>query len=211
MPNMINRLIVAPALTLAITSALALGSTAMSSVSAIAQERPAAEQGQAIDEKPVTEEQDTSSVGSTEATEGQIDLGKLAEVVIPEQDDDQVSAGQYIGHAVYNFQGENIGDINDLLFDKDGGIVAAVIGVGGFLGMGEKNVAVAFSAIQVREDSETGAITLSMDASADQLAAAPELVTKFDRIAQSESRRLEQEQQRSTGNTSNVPTPLGNN
>ena len=35
-----------------------------------------------------------------------------------------------------------IGDINDLLFDKSGKVSAVVIGVGGFLGVGEKSVAI---------------------------------------------------------------------
>ena len=42
----------------------------------------------------------------------------------------------------------NLGKINDLVLNKDGGIAAVVIGVGGFLGIGEKQVAVDFHALQ---------------------------------------------------------------
>jgi hypothetical protein len=53
-----------------------------------------------------------------------------------------------VGLYVYNDNNENIGSINDLLMDKSGNIKAAVIGVGGFLGVGEHLVAVAFDKIK---------------------------------------------------------------
>jgi sporulation protein YlmC with PRC-barrel domain len=46
---------------------------------------------------------------------------------------------------VYNAQNEKIGDIKELMLKKDGNIESVVIGVGGFLGMGERDVAVKFS------------------------------------------------------------------
>lgn len=49
-----------------------------------------------------------------------------------------------IGLNVYNAKNETIGDINELLTDKNGKIVAVVLGVGGFLGVGEHLVAVPF-------------------------------------------------------------------
>src|SRR6202165_1899868 len=57
-----------------------------------------------------------------------------------------------VGLNVYNDNNENLGSINDLLTDKSGNIKAVVIGVGGFLGMGEDLVAVPFEKIKfVRE------------------------------------------------------------
>jgi sporulation protein YlmC with PRC-barrel domain len=50
-------------------------------------------------------------------------------------------ASKVVGLNVYNSKDENVGSINDLLTDKSGAIKTVVIGVGGFLGMGEKNVA----------------------------------------------------------------------
>ena len=43
---------------------------------------------------------------------------------------------------VYNDQGEKIGSIKELMVDKSGNISSAVVGVGGFLGMGERDVAI---------------------------------------------------------------------
>jgi sporulation protein YlmC with PRC-barrel domain len=53
----------------------------------------------------------------------------------------------FIGQAVHNAAGESIGDINDLVFNRKGQISTVVIGVGGFLGMGEKGVGVPFGTL----------------------------------------------------------------
>ena len=53
-------------------------------------------------------------------------------------------ASKLIGIKVYNEANERLGDINELIVDKSGKINAVVIGVGGFLGMGERDVAVKF-------------------------------------------------------------------
>jgi len=57
-------------------------------------------------------------------------------------------ASKIVGVNVYNNNNENVGSINDLLMDKSGTIKAVVIGVGGFLGMGEHLVAVSFDKIK---------------------------------------------------------------
>ena len=53
-------------------------------------------------------------------------------------------ASKMVGLSVYNDKNESVGSINDLLTDKSGNIKAVVIGVGGFLGVGEHLVAVPF-------------------------------------------------------------------
>ena len=57
-------------------------------------------------------------------------------------------ASKVVGLNVYNDNNESLGSINDLLTDKSGNIKAVVIGVGGFLGVGEHLVAVAFDKIK---------------------------------------------------------------
>jgi sporulation protein YlmC with PRC-barrel domain len=51
-------------------------------------------------------------------------------------------ASKVVGLSVYNDNNEKVGSINDLLMDKSGNIKAVVLGVGGFLGVGEHLVAV---------------------------------------------------------------------
>jgi sporulation protein YlmC with PRC-barrel domain len=57
-------------------------------------------------------------------------------------------ASKLIHLNVYNTQNEKIGDIKELMLKKDGNIDSVVIGVGGFLGMGERDVAVKFGEIK---------------------------------------------------------------
>ena len=57
-----------------------------------------------------------------------------------------------LGLNVYNDSNESLGSINDLLTDKSGNIKAVVIGVGGFLGVGEHLVAVAFDKVKFVDD-----------------------------------------------------------
>ena len=82
----------------------------------------------------------------------------------------QMKAGQWRaskldGLDVYNPNDEKIGDISELIIDRDGKIEAVVIGVGGFLGMGEHQVAVPFEKVQwvdqpvERKVSSTGGTT----------------------------------------------------
>jgi sporulation protein YlmC with PRC-barrel domain len=57
-------------------------------------------------------------------------------------------ASKVVGLSVYNDNNQSIGSINDLLTDKSGNIKAAVIGVGGFLGVGEHLVVIPFDKIR---------------------------------------------------------------
>src|SRR3954465_12903747 len=57
-------------------------------------------------------------------------------------------ASKLVGLNVYNDNNESLGSINDLLTDKSGNIKAVVIGVGGFLGVGEHLVAVPMDKIK---------------------------------------------------------------
>jgi sporulation protein YlmC with PRC-barrel domain len=57
-------------------------------------------------------------------------------------------ASKLVGLSVYNDNNESVGSINDLLTDKNGNIKAVVIGVGGFLGVGEHLVAIPFEKVK---------------------------------------------------------------
>jgi hypothetical protein len=81
-------------------------------------------------------------------------------------------ATSYIGSSVFTPTDENIGDINDMIFDGEGGIQAVVVGIGGFLGMGEKDVALPLKKITVTRD-ENNAIKLTVQATREELEQAP--------------------------------------
>jgi hypothetical protein len=81
-------------------------------------------------------------------------------------------SSQFIGQPVSNDAGETVGNIDDLLFDKGGRIVNVVIGVGGFLGIGEKNVAMPFTALSITADAN-GKRIVKLAISKEQLKTAP--------------------------------------
>jgi len=60
----------------------------------------------------------------------------------------QWRTSKLVGLNVYNDNNEKLGDISELLIDQSGKVQAVIIGVGGFLGMGEHNVAVAFDKLK---------------------------------------------------------------
>ena len=61
-------------------------------------------------------------------------------------------SSKVVGLNVYNDKDESLGDNNDLIVDNQGKIVAAVIGVGGFLGVGERYAAIPFEKLKFVEE-----------------------------------------------------------
>jgi sporulation protein YlmC with PRC-barrel domain len=85
----------------------------------------------------------------------------------------ELRASKLIGTSVKNKANESIGSINEVVLDKDGKVAAVVIGVGGFLGMGEHEVAVNFSSLRLSDDGN-GKTLVTVDATKDALKAAPQ-------------------------------------
>ncbi|MDT8385682.1 MAG: PRC-barrel domain-containing protein [Gammaproteobacteria bacterium] len=63
-------------------------------------------------------------------------------------------ASKLIGAEVKTTKGDEVGSVNDLIIDEKGQVAAIVVGVGGFLGMGEKDVAIGWG--DVTKSSKTG-------------------------------------------------------
>jgi sporulation protein YlmC with PRC-barrel domain len=84
----------------------------------------------------------------------------MASTTAPMSNSGQWRASKLIGVNVYNDQNEKLGDINEVLLDKSGKAHGVIIGVGGFLGMGEHNVMVSFDKLKwVNEPVRTSATT----------------------------------------------------
>jgi sporulation protein YlmC with PRC-barrel domain len=93
---------------------------------------------------------------------------------------DGSSVTNYYKQNVYDPSDTKIGEVADLLIQKDNGRVPAlIISVGGFLGIGEKDVAVAFEA--VKATTKNSRVYLVMNTTKDELKKAPGL--KYDRTA----------------------------
>ncbi|MFZ0374850.1 MAG: PRC-barrel domain-containing protein [Xanthobacteraceae bacterium] len=72
---------------------------------------------------------------------------------------------------VYDPSNAKIGEIMDVLVAKEGHVQAAIVGVGGFLGAGEKDVAVSFSSI--KKTMKDDKVYLTLDTTKDALKKAP--------------------------------------
>jgi hypothetical protein len=72
--------------------------------------------------------------------------------VIEKQTIDEWRAPKLVGVDVYGADNKKVGKIKDILMSHDGMAQAVVIGVGGFLGIGEKSIAVPFQSVQWRTE-----------------------------------------------------------
>ena len=90
----------------------------------------------------------------------------------------------YVGKPIVNASGEKIGSVSDILFDRGGKITTIVIGVGGFLGLGAKQVALPFETVTYSE--QNGERQIMVPLTKEALQAAPDYTltekTTFDKV-----------------------------
>ena len=94
------------------------------------------------------------------------------------QNNTDVLGTDFIGTPVNDKSGQPLGKIANLVFDQNGRIELAIVGIGGVLGIGEKDVAVPFDA--VKSDVANGKHVFVIDTNKDQLKAAPAYKTLND-------------------------------
>ena len=90
---------------------------------------------------------------------------------------DNVTVTDWYKQDVYDPQNNKIGQVMDVLVSPDGKVNSLIVGVGGFLGAGEKDVAVDFDAI--KRTTKNNSIYLTMNTTKDALQSAPGF--KYDR------------------------------
>jgi sporulation protein YlmC with PRC-barrel domain len=83
-------------------------------------------------------------------------------------------SSQLVGLDIYNKDNKDIGAIKDIAFDSSGRTTAYIVSVGGFLGIGDHYVAIRPSSVDVTYDQGQKKWKASMNATADELKAAPE-------------------------------------
>jgi len=93
---------------------------------------------------------------------------------VQNQDATDWRSSKLVGASVYGPDNASIGEVNDVLIGNDGKIRAVVIGVGGFLGVGEKNVAIPLEALNITRKPESSSIDkITVSYSKDELKGAP--------------------------------------
>lgn len=89
--------------------------------------------------------------------------------IVNSQKSDQFLASSFKGTDVMGPDDKKIGDVNDLLFDKTGNIQAVIVGVGGFLGIGAKDVALTMASFDVMPGKDGHSPTLKLSMTKDEL------------------------------------------
>lgn len=107
---------------------------------------------------------------------------KPVEGQITMQSDETILTSDLIDGQIENAAGEAVGKVKDVIVSLDGSVEGVVIGVGGFLGMGEKSVAIEMSSLSVAADEE-GNAKLVTAATREDLEAAQAFVTVEQRKA----------------------------
>ena len=92
---------------------------------------------------------DTAAPATDSTTTAAIDKSTLTEIPSGE-----LKAEELIGTKVYGANDENIGEISDIILSQDGKVDSFVLDVGGFLGMGEKPVAIGFDKLAFMTDKD---------------------------------------------------------
>jgi hypothetical protein len=125
---------------------------------------------------------------------------------IEAQDETQFLANdEVIGKDVVNIMNEEVGEIADLVMDQDQRLVGVVLSVGGFLGLGEKWVAVPVDSIQFPSDDQPARLLVAV--SKEQLENAPDFVTRDTVEAQEAAAQAQtQMQQQQTAPVAPAPT-----
>jgi hypothetical protein len=95
---------------------------------------------------------------------------------VANQSDNQYLASAIMGKDVLDSSGNKIGSAKDILFDAQGKMAAVVVGVGGFLGIGEKSIAISFDQVKPGKDAN-GNVTLNASVSQDDVNGAPGFMT----------------------------------
>jgi sporulation protein YlmC with PRC-barrel domain len=88
---------------------------------------------------------------------------------------------KYYKQSVYDPAKDKIGTVDDVILNDSGQVTGLIIGVGGFLGTGEKDVAVAFDAVHA--EMKDGAWYLTLNATKDTLKSAPGLTFDKEKTA----------------------------
>lgn len=95
---------------------------------------------------------------------------------VSKQTEEQDLVSQFTGTPVVSPAGEALGKVNDMALNAAGQVEVIVIGVGGFYGVGEKNVGVPYDAL-ARQEGDEGQTQLVLDATQGDMTDAPEYLT----------------------------------
>src|SRR5437763_16976876 len=115
--------------------------------------------------------QTSSSSTSSPSTSASSASNSPTHVTATQLQPGQIRATQMDGATVYDTQNQKVGDVKDIILDKDGKVAAVVLDVGAFLGIGGKYVAIGMNDLKITQDNNNKP-RFAVDMTKDQLKAA---------------------------------------
>jgi sporulation protein YlmC with PRC-barrel domain len=117
------------------------------------------------------------------------------QTIIPEQAETEVLAEDLMGSSVFGPDGDEVGTVEDLILDEQEQVTGVVVGVGGFLGIGKKEVGLTWEQAKIVESPDTAAKKIMISLTKADLEAAPDFKTKEERYAEEQAAAQQQLQQ----------------
>jgi sporulation protein YlmC with PRC-barrel domain len=136
--------------------------------------------------QPATPEANTAPAAGTSGPK---------QTVIPEQAPTTLLAKDLMGAEVFGPDGKKVGNVEDLILDDQQKIAGVVVGVGGFLGIGEKKVGLTWQQAKVQESPDTTAKKIVINLTKADLEAAPVFKTKAERQAEDQAAAQQKQMQ----------------
>ena len=114
----------------------------------------------AADQSAAPADTDVKVMENTENTGSAVDSTQAAAT---EQQPGEIDANELIGKDIHNSQGEELGEVNSVILSQDGQVQSVIVGVGGFLGIGQRDVAISWDELNVGPDGEEIVANLSRE------------------------------------------------
>lgn len=153
--------------------------------------------------QPTTQPEGTAGTAppaaQPEATAPAAGTAGSEQTIIPEQTETQLLAADLMGASVFGPDDKEVGTVEDLILDEQQKITGVVVGVGGFLGLGKKEVGLDWQQAKVVESPGTATKKIMISLTKADLEAAPDFKTKAEREAEEQAaaqqQQLQQQQQ----------------
>ena len=155
-----------------------VGNTTPATAAELDAAKQAADANAAMDETTAAQNEPAPPAATDSTRTSAIDRSAMTEIPTGE-----IRADDLIGTTVYGAADENVGVIGDVILTPDGQVDAVTVDVGGFLGLGAKEVAIDFDTLAFMRDAE-GRMHLYTPLTKEQLEAQPE----YDKATFAESR-----------------------
>lgn len=185
-------------ISLAATGLLSFGITAQAASQAKAQETGAQQQSAGEQASQSMQSANQSNVEEKQQAPSNAQKQEPGGKIIFVQQSSQILASSIMGMSIQNGTNKDaaqIGTINDLIMNKQHQLVGIVVGVGGFLGIGQKNVGIPWSDVRDIDPKKGVAV---VDVTKKELAKAPAFTTKQEMQQKKKQQEVLQKQRQET-------------